>query len=291
MRVFSTTILLLLAASLVAQIDIYREEANHLLIGEGARPQVMILGVFHFAYHNLDAHVTDTDDQVDVLSLERQREMEELLAYVQQFRPNKIAVETGSNTGYLMHRYNEWIGGKRNLGRDEIEQIGFQLMRKNDLDTIYGVNAGTLEYDLYFLPDSSVLRPVLDSIYVDWDFDSQDSISQRYDRYYFYMDSIAGKMSMLDHIRLLNDPLILDRGYGAYLSGDFELGTYEGADGLAMHWYSRNLRIMRNIQNITTSPDDRILVIIGAGHAQILTHLFDCSPGYQLVRVEQLENK
>ncbi|HNA56624.1 MAG TPA: DUF5694 domain-containing protein [Chitinophagales bacterium] len=49
------------------------------------------------------------------------------------------------------------------------------------------------------------------------------------------------------------------------------------------------MRIYRNIQQITTSPDDRILVIIGAGHAQILTHLFACSPAYKLVRLESLQ--
>ncbi|MGB4930971.1 MAG: DUF5694 domain-containing protein, partial [Chitinophagales bacterium] len=59
---------------------------------------------------------------------------------------------------------------------------------------------------------------------------------------------------------------------------------YEGADALAMHWYSRNLRIYRNLQEITTAPDDRILVIIGQGHAQILTHLFECSNEFNLVK-------
>lgn len=164
----------------------------------------------------------------------------------------------------------------------------FSISMIFSVDRIYGVNAGTLEYDLYFLPDSNVLRPILDSIYVDWDFRSDDSISQRYSAYYHYLDSVAPSTSLLDHILTLNDPLILDRGFGAYLSGDFTLGTYEGADALAMHWYARNLRILRNIQNITTSPNDRILVIIGAGHAQILTHLFACSPGYELVRLESL---
>lgn len=291
MRGLFTAILSIAAMVSSAQIDTYLKEAEGILTGNTNRPKVMVLGVFHFAYYNLDAHVTESDDQVDVLSPKRQKEMEELVAYIQQFKPNKIAVESGSNTGYLMHRYDEWVSGTRTMSRDETEQIGFRLMQLNNLDTIYGVNAGTLEYDLYFLPDSMVLRPILDSIYRDWDFNSDDSISLRYDKYYNYMDSVASEITLLEYLQLMNDPLILDRGFGSYLSGDFELGSYDGADALAMHWYSRNLRIMRNIQNITTSQDDRILVIIGAGHAQILTHLFACSPGYQLVRIEELDNK
>jgi hypothetical protein len=40
---------------------------------------------------------------------------------------------------------------------------------------------------------------------------------------------------------------------------------YAGSDLLAM-WYQRNIRIYRNIIALVDSPEDRILVIYGAGH-------------------------
>ncbi|HRG27913.1 MAG TPA: DUF5694 domain-containing protein, partial [Chitinophagales bacterium] len=92
-----------------------------------------------------------------------------------------------------------------------------------------------------------------------------------------------------DYFIYMNDDWVLDKGYGAYLTGDFKLGSFEGADALAMHWYSRNLRIFRNLQEIVTSPDDRILLIIGAGHAGILTHLFECSNEFELVKVGEIK--
>jgi hypothetical protein len=40
---------------------------------------------------------------------------------------------------------------------------------------------------------------------------------------------------------------------------------YAGSDLLAA-WYQRNIRIYRNIVALIDSPNDRILVIYGAGH-------------------------
>ena len=50
-----------------------------------------------------------------------------------------------------------------------------------------------------------------------------------------------------------------------------------------MHWYARNLRIFRNIQAIATEPDDRIMVIFGAGHLGILRQQLESYPGMELV--------
>lgn len=251
-------------------------------------PQVLVLGSFHFGYYNLDAHKTEADYQVDVLDKQRQQELDSLVALISAFKPTKIAVESGRNTGYLMHMYRDWKKGTADLRRNEIDQIGFRLMRDFNLDTIYGINAVPFVFDIWDHRDSSVLHPIFDSIYADWDFQATDTISLRYNRYYDLDDSIATKMPLYDYFALINDDRMLDRGYGAYLNGDFTLGDSRGADALAMHWYSRNLRIYRNIQDITTGPDDRILVIIGAGHAAILTHLFECSPQYDLVKFNNL---
>ncbi|MBK7271465.1 MAG: hypothetical protein IPI07_18850 [Flavobacteriales bacterium] len=70
-----------------------------------------------------------------------------------------------------------------------------------------------------------------------------------------------------------------DRDYGAYLAGDFTLGKYRGADGLAMHWYSRNLRIFWNVQELPLAPADRLLVLFGAGHA-LRAFYGTCSTGW-----------
>jgi hypothetical protein len=262
---------------------------DSILVGNRKQPAIFLIGTFHFAYYNFDAHKTSKDEQVDILSKQKQDELKQLLEYIYKFKPTKIAVEGGRNTGYIMNRYRAYIRGEKPLGKDEIDQIGFRLMDQFKLDTIYGVDDNTLLYDFYDGKDSLAFRPILDSMYTDWDFESNDTISKLYSTYFKANDKLALKMPLLDYFKYTNTDKILDRGFGAYLNGDFTLGDTRGADALAVHWYSRNLRIYRHIQQITTSPDDRILVLYGRGHVEILKHLFQCSPQYKLIKFGELK--
>ncbi len=52
------------------------ENPDDILVSKDGQPSVLLVGSFHFAYYNLDAHVTKEEDQVNVLLPERQKEME-----------------------------------------------------------------------------------------------------------------------------------------------------------------------------------------------------------------------
>lgn len=282
-------LLLVLLAYLTNSLYAQVLNPDDILVAKRKQPSVLFVGTFHFAYYNLDAHKIDKDKQIDILSEQKQKELAELLDYISKFKPTKIAIEAGSNTGYLMHRYREWKSDKRKLSKDEIEQIGFRLLDRFKLDTLYGINDQPLLYDLYDGRDSNTFRPVLDTIYNDWDFQSEDVISKLYTEYYKNNDELNKNMSLLNYFKYANSDKNLNRGFGAYLVGDFKLGNTRGADALAMHWYSRNLRIFRHLQQITNSPDDRILVLFGKGHVEILKHLVECSPEYKLVKFGDLK--
>jgi hypothetical protein len=261
-------------------------DPDSILIADDPLPQVLLLGTFHFGYPDLDAHVTAEDDRVDVLSAQRQQELSALLDVVMRFKPNKLCVETQG--GWLMHEYHEYRKGERPLGRNEFYQIGFRMMDRAKLDTLYAVDAMPVVMDLYNSPDSLRYTPWLDSLYQGWDFGGEDKISERYTDWYTATDKAKKHNTLLDIFLAMNDDHALDRGYGAYLNGYFKLPGHRGADVHAIHWYSRNLRIYRNIQDMTTGPEDRILVMFGAGHMGILKHLFACDPQYQLVRLKDL---
>lgn len=56
-----------------------------------------------------------------------------------------------------------------------------------------------------------------------------------------------------------------------------------GADALSLYWYNRNLRIFCNIQQLADQEGERIPVLFGAGHVQILEELVDSSPEHEHV--------
>lgn len=53
--------------------------------------------------------------------------------------------------------------------------------------------------------------------------------------------------------------------------------------------YDRNLRIFRNLQRLTSSPEERILLVIGAGHLPILQFVASTSPEYELMDVRDYQ--
>jgi hypothetical protein len=290
MKIHITILIILLSTYSLSAQNNY-PDPDDILVGTRKQPAIFLVGSFHFAYYNLDAHKVDKDKQVDILSPGKQKELEELLQYIARFKPTKIAVEGKTNSGYIMKRYREYLKEPKTLRKNEIDQIGFRLMEKFKLDTIYGVDHETMLSDWYSTKDSNVIRPMLDSIFDGWDFQSTDPISMSYKKMFRRDDSLASKMRLLDYFKFTNSDKMLNRGFGSYLNGDFKLGTTRGADALALHWYSRNLRIFRNIQDIVTSPEDRILVIFGRGHVEILKHLFECSPEFNLIKFGELDQR
>ena len=82
-----------------------------------------------------------------------------------------------------------------------------------------------------------------------------------------------------------------ERDLGNYLTGVFKYqwanDPFFGADFTTGWWFNRNLRIFRNIQKINAKPSDRILVIFGAGHMNLLNIFFKASPEYKLVETNK----
>ncbi len=266
---------------------------DDILVANRKLPSVLLVATFHFAYYNRDVVKTSKDKQINILSTQKQTEVEELVNYISKFKPTKIVIENSSEDATWMNRYKEYENEKRALGKNEIEQIGFRLVKKFKLDTLYGADAGSIFYDLYYSKDSTVLRPRLDSIFSGWgnyNYKCNDPVCKLRDSLNKYKDELGLKLTLLDYFQFLNSDKALNRNYGSYFDGEyFTEGQYRGADALAMDWYDRNLRIFRNIQRVTTSPEDRILVLFGQGHISILKQIFECAPNYKLVKFDELK--
>lgn len=277
-------ILCLTTISLFAQF----EDPDNFLRGDEKVPQILLVGTFHFGYPGLDGHKTKDENKLDILSPLRQEELSELLAYIKQFRPTKIMIETGSNTSYLMNRMRRWKLGKEKLRRSESDQIGIRLCHELQLDTIYGVDANSLSYDLFNSKDSICADQLLGKYFSDRE-DNTNPFEERYWNWYDKEDELAYETHLLDYFKYMNEDKNINRLHGHYILSD-QYADYNGMDGwLLLNWYSRNLRIVKNIQTIETNPDDRILVLFGAGHLAILMQQFEATPEYELIKFNDLD--
>lgn len=282
-------LLIILAVNTTASGQEALRDPDEFLVKGDSLPKVLLVGSFHFAYYGLDAHKTSEDERVNVLSPAKQEEMEELVNYIAKFKPTKLVIENQGSIDEVLDRYQQYKEGKEELKANEIDQICFRLMNRFDIDTLYGADTWGITTDLRHHKDSAVFGPWLDELFEDYDFKSDDEINQRYFDWYDYNDELALELSLLDYFKIMNSEKYIKRNHGAYLVGDFKLGKYRGADAMLLMWYSRNLRIFRNIQTITTSPADRIMVLFGSGHLSILKQQFESSPEFQLISFNELE--
>ena len=245
-----------------------------------------MVGSFHFDYPNLDAHKTNKEDQIDVLSPKTAKEVTELVEYIKKFKPTKIAIEAWPdwNANQKLKEYNE---GKHRDQRDERYQLAMRIANELTINELFSIDAESVLDDLekqFGKTDSVFFKKLMK----DYDFRSDDPISQQFIAFYKSSEPKNFK-SLLDNFIYMNSKESHRYGYGAYLSGDFKLREYDGADMLALYWYSRNLRMFRNIQKIPHNGEDRILVIAGNGHAAVLRQLFTSSAEYEFIEFSSMK--
>jgi hypothetical protein len=244
------------------------------------RAQMMLLGTFHFADAGLDGYKPRF--HVDIQSPERQREVEEVARLIAAYRPTKVAVEWESRHQQRVDSmYRSYAAGERELGANEVYQLGFRIARMLGHERVWLVDAPARTYfpdwtDEHYRAKSAELRPQVRQR-PDWD--------ARYTQLYQWGDSMKTVVSLREFLAFQNSAERVRQGHGHYTVGHFHLhtdGDWFGPD-VETRWYNRNLRIFANLQRITESDQERILFIVGSGHLPILRFLTEASPEYEMV--------
>ncbi|HUC82244.1 MAG TPA: DUF5694 domain-containing protein [Flavisolibacter sp.] len=255
-----------------------------LLSGQRQPTKVLLLGTFHFAYPQADAHKTDQKNFIDVLSAQRQRELEELADVIKRFQPTRIYVESVKQA-YHDSLYAAYLKNDYKPGANEIYQVGYRVAKQQNLSRVYTVDANP------FTQENYKRFPWIDSMWKS----SQlvDTVRDQYwNKMYATMynagDSVQTRLTMLENFLLMAEPSTLNRMHGHYLAGGFNSIDNNGPDLLSMWWYNRNLRIFNNILKTKPGSEDRIVVLFGNGHMPILKHCFQSSPEFEVVELKTL---
>jgi len=227
--------------------------------------QVMILGLYHFHNPGRDIVKGPPDDH---LSPQRQADIADVIARLVRFAPTKILVEAVDQAA-LTAKFE--AGGP--LDSSELEQLGFRLARQLKLPGLIAIDH---KLDMDFDRLLGAANASKDQVFL-------DTFHQAIARIQADTDARPTRTVRASLIAM-NDPARIDADRQLYLAmarvkhGD----DFAGPDVLA-GWYQRNFRIFANLVRAVTSPDDRVLVIYGQGHAAILRELVAANPGLVLV--------
>ena len=253
------------------------------------KPTIMILGSGHLANPGADAYNFKMDD---VLAPKRQRELEQLVVQLKEFRPTKVALEVDERfEPEINANYQGYLKGAYELQRGEWDQIGFRLAKQMGHPKLYGVD--------YWPEQNPFLPEDLDSDLMDSDkfarAHNQEHLLSSVEDYYAdadveFQEEEDGRVwivplkyeSIIDMYIRGNEPERLRAEHQLYLRGArIGLGDqYPGANWLSHYWYDRNLKIFVNLTRITESTDDRILLIIGGGHVYLVQQFLEDSGDY-----------
>ena len=215
---------------------------------------IMILGVYHMQNSGQDAIVPDVDD---VRSPRRQVEMEALVGKLAAFAPTMIAVEEQYRTTGSNEQYAEYLAGRHQLSPHEIQQIGFRLAKRQGLKSLSPVDHpmwmngwARHEMDLTRMPPR---KPVAEA----------DKPARQRET-----EQRLRTSTLTEHLRWMNSREYINPDHAGYLNAlrpATGVYMYERTDPL-VNWYKRNVRIMTNLMRYEPKPQDRILLLIGAGH-------------------------
>lgn len=251
-------------------------------LGQSRKKEVLTLGTFHFAFHNKDVKKIDQKDQIDVLDAKYQNEINTLVNRISKFKPTIIAIEVDpSMQAKVDSLYSCYLQGTYRLNREEYQQIGFRIAKKLCLKKLYCVNDWGRNYsavDTLLHAGSAGLKKFTEFFY-----ENPDSALIHYTKDIFKTKGVIAQL------KELNKPGNVEKDLGNYLIGAFKYQMPEnddfGVEFTTGWWFNRNLQIFRNIQRIETSDSDKILVLYGAGHMNLLNIFFKVSPEYSLKKV------
>lgn len=243
------------------------------------RPQVLLLGTYHFSYPNVDDYKTPDRLRVDVLSSKKQKEIDRVIAVLVNFKPTKIAIEAkASDQTKYDSLYQLYLKGELQEERDERFQIAFRLGKQLRHKKVFCIDAQPFVKTLYEV-DS-----IADQKYSDENDSTVIAIQEMYEAFYRYDDTLQRNMELIDYLTLINSDQYLKYDNGQYLFHTKKGTDLEpvGGDGFISKWFNRNARIYSNIQRTATNKDDKILVLFGGGHIPILKFLLESCQDMEL---------
>jgi hypothetical protein len=247
------------------------------------RPTLLVLGTAHFANPGRDLVNPEIDD---VLSPVRQAQIISVVKQIAKFRPTRVVLEwPAAKQGQLDSIYRDYVSGKRQLGRTEKEQLGLRLAKLAGL-------AHVVAADWNGSPPGAADQ---------YDWDSYGNSHGQGDRVSAILD--PSKLSVLNApldkskdlttwLLQINSEAALAAGHRFYfdiaLVGD---GALQPGANYVGQWYARNLRIFSNIARVATTPDDRVVVIYGYGHAYLLRQFALESGAFRVIDVADVIHK
>lgn len=239
---------------------------------------ILLLGSFHFLQTEKNLYAPELQAELEILARE-----------ILRFSPDAVAVEAAahqqeavsaayrkfdlSDLQDTQKMRTETLGNINMFGRElsitynnETIQIGFRVAKQMCCADVYAIDDDSEMDGTAFENPSPALQEAMEQV---WAFERRERT-----------DTLIGR------IRCLNSAEWSRRNHAAYMRANEmeQNGDCLGARAVAQ-WYARNLMIFSHLQRLAMHHE-RIFVVYGAGHLQILRDLIRADDRLHLVDTE-----
>ncbi|KLT70098.1 DUF5694 domain-containing protein [Flavobacterium sp. ABG] len=248
----------------------------NLITAQPKKKQILLIGTFHFENPGLDVAKIKT---FDVMSEKSQKELENITNKIKEFGPDKIFVEWGYqkqdkldkfyalNTDSLLHKK-----------ADERVQLALRAAKKLGHKKLFAI-----DYNQTRFPYDSLTKGMKEANQLDL-LKSNDEDMKLFEQ------SQNEKMKKYNLTELLidyNSNQSNKENVEWYLGTANRAGKNDNFVGafLVSEWYKRNLYMYSLIQKLTESKDDKIMVLLGAGHTAMIREFIKYDPNFEIVEL------
>lgn len=239
------------------------------------KKQILLIGTFHFANPGNDIAKMKT---FNVMSEKSQKELETISDKIKKFGPDKIFVEWKfTKQAELDKFYNKNTDSLFKKDANEITQLALRTAKKLDHKKLYGIDyRNRFPYDSLMISmekaDQKDLKEKTAQLMKKFENDQNEKIS---------------KSTLTELILYSNEKQADKDNLQWYLEVANRTGKADDFTGpsLVANWYKRNLYMYSLIQKITESKDDKIMVLVGGGHAAMFREFIKYDPTFELVEL------
>lgn len=238
--------------------------------------EIMILGTYHFGNPGLDLHNMKAEN---VLTPEKQQELDDVAARLAKFKPTRIAIEALSDRpDYSSEKYTEFTPEKLLTNPDEWVQIAYRLAHRLGQKTVYGIDeqSDTIDY----FPFNKVQAYAK----AHHQTAALERMGEKVEKRLQAEEAAQKTTPIRLMLAQMNDPARIRADHDEFYNGMLVFGDEEEQPGADLNaaWYLRNAKTFAKLTQIAR-PGDRVLVVFGAGHAFWLRHFAEHTPGFRLV--------
>ncbi|WP_394776684.1 DUF5694 domain-containing protein [Flavobacterium sp.] len=243
---------------------------------QSKKKQILLLGTFHFENPGLDVAKVNT---FNVMSDKSQKELENITNKIKKFGPDKIFVEWNYEKQAKLDKfYNKNTDSLLHKDADEIVQLALRSAKKLDHKQLYAIDYNNTDF-----PYDSLVKGMTAA----GQFDLIKRNEETMKHYETDQNAKIAKYSLTELLMDINTKASNEDNISWYLETAIKGGKTDNFVGayLVSEWYRRNLYMYALIQKLTESKDDKIMVLLGAGHTAMIREFVEHNPEFEIVEL------